>query len=122
MTNSDDDIVNLVSQYGQPDVIYEMMALSHINGHDETIKYIKSRSWKSGNDIILLQPTLKEYRKEILLDIEKLKRRVEITSGYQCRYCKSTQTIVVDFVARSADEPVLVKIVCRDCGKTTVIG
>jgi DNA-directed RNA polymerase subunit M/transcription elongation factor TFIIS len=122
MTNPSNDIVSLLLRYGQRDVIYEMMALSHINGHDETIKYIKSRSWKSGNDIILLQPTLKEYRKEILMDIEKLKRKVEITSDYQCRYCKSTQTIVVDYVARSADEPVLIKIVCRDCGKTTVIG
>jgi DNA-directed RNA polymerase subunit M/transcription elongation factor TFIIS len=121
MSNPIDSITNITSKYGS-DVTYEMLALAYTIGYDETIKYLNSRSWKSGNDIIFLQPTLRQQRRDILVDIENLKRRVDITSGLQCRYCKSTQTVVVDYVARSADEPVLVKVLCRDCGKATVIG
>lgn len=93
--------------------------------HTDIVKYLEQLATKSTNmdnffhnSILFDQPrklyeSIKKYRQDIL---------EMTTSIFECRYCKSTKTSYSFLSTRAADEIQSVKIECKSCNSTYVIG
>ena len=85
---------------------------------DEVYKRLTSNNFEDVNDIYNVLPGWDVPKQILRSEIEDLIIKSEISEGvFECKSCKSKDTIAFSMQNRSGDEPMVTKIKCRNCGK-----
>jgi DNA-directed RNA polymerase subunit M/transcription elongation factor TFIIS len=88
-------------------------------GQDKAEEYINK--WNRIEDIVLMQPDLFKYRKMLINEAYIITKKIKVSEGVKCKYCKSTNTFIQEVQTRAADEATTVYVFCNDCKHKTKI-
>ena len=114
-----DHILTLEDRY----FVYEIVNM--LNTLDYVVVYnFLATNWESifgsgpnlRKKILFENPLLSKSRDRLELDMEIFRSRVEVSKGaVDCKRCGSEETLSVERMTRSADEPMTIRVTCLQC-------